>query len=129
MKCMMEYIKPKFPALDIDYTGSKDYIKEDPLFINEFYYSKSDDYFNNKILNHRLVDSNGNKFKIIGKKNIKGISTFLPFSKKAEYIFEVLEKRYTLAELKSIFIKIIDNIEVQSNINKAESIEELFLAG
>ncbi|MBK1896677.1 hypothetical protein [Chryseobacterium paridis] len=124
---MMEYIKPKFPAFDIDYKGSMDYIKEDPLFIDEFYYSKSNDYFNNEILNHTIIDSNGNTFKIVGKKDLSGIIRFLPFSKKAEYIFEKLEKKYTLEELKLILNKFIDNKEIQENMIKAKNIEDLFL--
>lgn len=127
MKCIMEYIKPKFPAFDLSYVGDKNFIKEDPLLIDEFYYSKSNDYFNNKILNHIIVDCNGNTFKIVGKKDIKGIFTYLPFFKKAEFIFEALEEKYSLNDLKIIFSKIIDDPQIKSNIHKAESIEDLFI--
>ena len=84
----MENIFPKFPVFDIDYKGCTDFIIDEPIFWNEFYYSNSYQYFLTNILNHKIVDINGNTFRIVGKKNLKSFWKYLPFKKKAVFLYQ-----------------------------------------
>ncbi|MCK6606874.1 MAG: hypothetical protein L6Q46_01065 [Flavobacterium sp.] len=116
---MMEPInKIKFPLLDLTIDNwSKIKDVSEILFDDEFIYSSSNSNFKLFLLNHLLVDDNGNLFKIKSKEDLPLIKRLLPFGRKAKLIFEDLNKTIDFEEVKVIVLSNINNLEV-NDLNK-----------
>ncbi|TPG32645.1 hypothetical protein [Flavobacterium pectinovorum] len=124
--------KISFPVLDISINEWNIENISEIIFYDIYFHNKSYELFEELRLNHKVIDSKGNIFKIIKLQN-REISWIIFFVKsKQEMIFELLEETSDLDDLKDFMLNKINNLEVNEykfkwieKIKKAENFRGL----
>jgi hypothetical protein len=127
IKCMMEYIDnqmPDFPVIDIDFDW--DNLKEGliPVYTTKYIYTCSKDIFEKYYLNHYVVDSRFEIFKIVQRREVSFIRKY--FFCKYELIFKKQDSVYSLLQIKDYILKSVTDLNAKERtaIND-EIIEEI----
>ncbi len=124
--------KINFPVLDISINEWNLQNVSEIIFYDIYFYSNSYDLFEKLRLNHKIVDSKGNVFKIVKlqKKERNWMSFFK--QSKHEMIFELLDEKIDLDDLKDFMLKKMNNLELNEyklkwieSIKKAKKFNEL----
>ncbi|MTH16055.1 hypothetical protein [Flavobacterium sp. LC2016-01] len=124
--------KINFPVLNISINELNLENVSEIIFYDIYFYSNSYDLFEKLRLNHKIVDSKGNIFKIVKlqKKERNWMSFFK--QSKHEMIFELLEEKIDLDDLKDFMLEKMANLEENEyklkwieNIKKAKNFDEL----
>ncbi|WP_409417852.1 hypothetical protein [Flavobacterium sp. PS2] len=130
---MKNYInKIDFPVLDISINEWNNENISEIIFYDIYFTNKSYELFKELRLNHKIIDSKGDIFKIIRleKKEKRFVNFFV--KPKQEMIFELLDETTHLNDLKNFMLNRINNLEVNEykfkwieNIKKAKNFKEL----
>lgn len=129
----MDYInKISFPVLDISINEWNLENINEIIFYDIYFRNKSYDLFEKLRLNHTIIDSNGTIYRIIRleKRNCKWMTFFV--KSKYEMIFEVLDEKANLDDLRNLMLNRISDLEVNDyklrwveNIKKTKNFKEL----
>lgn len=124
----MEHIKIKFPAIDATIQNWNDEKINYVVWYDQFLYKYSKSYFIKNCLNHLLIDSSGNVFRVVDRKDIPFWKKIIPFMPKYELIFDY-EKTMSYEEVKGLIENKIQNIIgkeiIQTNIHNSSNTADL----
>lgn len=135
MKVYIDKKNPVFPVYDMNYDWSTFSQGPIPIFFDMFLYRNlSDGQFMNEFLSHKVVDSIGKEFEIIGRRILSKWRHFIPGVKKSKLKFVETGNVYSLEETKKILILHINGHIDDKNIKgdwikkiiNSKSYEELF---
>lgn len=134
---MMDYInkKIKFPAisLSIDDWNSEDI--NEVLFHNDYCYTNNKENIKKYLLNHKILDSNGEIFVISEIVDMSKWRKYLPFIAKSKIKFKYLKKQMSLDDTKSFYIQKVKSLDERygsvdnwlQQIKMAKNYYELFI--
>ncbi len=124
--------KIEFPVLDISIREWNIENISEIIFYDIYFHNDSYELFEKLRLNHKVVDSNGNIFKIINIQREKRNWKTLFLKSRQKMTFELLDDSINIQDLKEFVLNKINSLEVNEykfkwieNIKKAKNFKEL----
>jgi len=115
--------KIEFPLVDISVTSWRGEIINEVFLYDEYFYNRSNAIFQEFQLNHKIVDSNGDVYVIVGVEELKGLKQWIPFFRKRK--MEVIKsgEKMSLDELRDFVLQKVE--ELDDNDSKQEWIQNI----
>lgn len=103
--------KIEFPAIDISLTSWRGEIINEVFLYDEYFYNRSNSVFQEFQMNHKIVDSKGNIYVIVGVEELKGLKQWIPFFRKRKMQLERSNEKMNLEELRDFILKKIKELD------------------
>ena len=130
-------IKIEFPVLDISFDEWNLKNISDIIFYDRFFYSNSYKIFSEMRLNHKIVDSEGNIYRVIKIQFVKRTWRSFFLVSKHEMIFEILQDSpINFQDFKEFVLNKMDDLESNDfkfkwieSVMKSNNFKELIRGG